>query len=826
VLVNCVLKNNIATTRPGGGASGSSLTNCLLTGNSAAYGGGAGYSTVVNCTLTGNSAGWGGGVIGGTVDNSIVYYNSCANGGLNYWGGALAYSCTFPAPGGTGNFTNAPMFVDPLANNFQLQTGSACIDAGNNQYVATSTDLNGNPRIVGGMVDIGAYEFHGSGPLDPVIQAEYTNVAVGFAVNFIGAVASTEQAVSTAWNFGDGTTATNQLHPSHSWSAPGSYVVTFTAYNDSFPGGVGATVVVQVVAQPVFYVNASGTNPVWPFVSWDLAATNIQDAIAAASEPGSLVLVTNGVYQTGGMAVHGAITNRVAVTKPVVVRSVNGAGTTVIRGNPTGGDSAVRCVYLTNHAALQGFTLALGATRLAGDANSEQSGGGVWCESTNATVSDCLLTGNWANNGGGGAFNGSFFNCTFTNNSAVSSGGGALNGNLHGCTLINNAVSGFPSSGGGAANAMIEQCALIGNTALLYGGGADGCSVFDSSFIGNSAGSVGGAVRNCTVNNSSFTNNSAWSGGGAAGSTLNGCALAANSASDAGGATGYYCTLNNCVLAGNKGGSGAGAGGYSTLNNCLLTGNAASGNGGGASASCTLNNCTLVENTAVGSGGGADSCSLNNCIVYFNSASSNLNYSSCSFSFSCTTPAPGGTGNMTNPPAFVNWTNQDFHLQSNSACINAGNNAYVTTSTDLDGTPRIQGGTVDMGAYEFQKPSSVISYAWLQQYSLATDGSADFIDSDGDGLNNWQEWIAGTDPTNPSSVLKLLSPSKSSSGIIINWQSVSGKTYCLQRSTNLLMQPAFSSVQSNLVGQAGTTSFTDTSATGPGPYFYRVGLQQ
>ena len=127
-----------------------------------------------------------------------------------------------------------------------------------------------------------------------------------------------------------------------------------------------------------------------------------------------------------------------------------------------------------------------------------------------------------------------------------------------------------------------------------------------------------------------------------------------------------------------------------------------------------------------------------------------------------------------------------------------------------------------MGAYEYQTPASVLSYAWAQQYGLPTDGSADFIDSDGDGMNNWQEWKAGTNPTNAASVLKLSSPSNSVSGVTVTWQSVANVTYFLQSSTNL---PAFTSIQSNLVGQTGTTSYTDTTATNGGPYFYRVGVQ-
>ena len=238
----------------------------------------------------------------------------------------------------------------------------------------------------------------------------------------------------------------------------------------------------------------------------------------------------------------------------------------------------------------------------------------------------------------------------------------------------------------------------------------------------------------------------------------------------------------------------------------------------------TLNNCTLTGNGAF-EGGGAAFSTLNNCILYYNSAANfGENYAECTFNHSCTTPAPeSGVGNITNAPLFVDtndWSN--LRLQSNSPCINAGNNAYVTTSTDLDGLPRIAGGTVDIGAYEFQSPASTISYAWLQQSGLPTDGSADDVDTDHDGHNNWQEWLAGTNPTNALSALRLASPVITPTNVTLTWTSVTNRTYTLEQATNLGGAPAFSVLRSNLVGLPGTTSWTDTNAPVSSGRFYQL----
>jgi hypothetical protein len=280
------------------------------------------------------------------------------------------------------------------------------------------------------------------------------------------------------------------------------------------------------------------------------------------------------------------------------------------------------------------------------------------------------------------------------------------------------------------------------------------------------------------------------------------------------------CTLNNCLVTNCPGGLGT-----CTANNCLIVNNFAT-EGGGA-VGCILNNCTLTGNIAYNLGGGAFRSVLNNCISYYNWGLTGTNYDgTCTLSNCCTWPLPqNGAGNFTNAPLFVSQTNGDYHLQSNSPCINAGNNAYVVGSTDLDGKPRISGGTVDVGAYEFQNPASIISYAWLDQYGLPTDGSADFVDTDGDGMNNWQEWRAGTDPTNPLSILKLVSPSMTVSNVTVTWESVPTRNYYLLRSTNLSTPGSFSLLATNIPGASGTTSYNDTNAPSAGEVLYRVGVQ-
>jgi hypothetical protein len=466
------------------------------------------------------------------------------------------------------------------------------------------------------------------------------------------------------------------------------------------------------------YVNLNNPSPTPPYTNWLTAATNIQDAVDAA-EAGDTVLVTNGVYATGGRVVSGLLTNRVAITKMITVQSVNGPLETVIEGyqvpSAKFGNAAVRCVYITNGAMLIGFTITNGATRMwaSGIDFREYEGGGILAESETAIVSNCIVTGNYADSGGG-VRGGMLTGCTVNSNACWDRGGGVLKTFIDWSLIAYNSA---PRTGGGCAESTVRNCVLVGNTAL--------------------------------------------SGGGA-----------------------FLCTLDNSSVLGNS----------------------SSASPGDACSRSVLRSCIVLHNQGGNYGGGA---------------------SPCSFTNSCTTPLPPlGVGNITNEPLFVNTNNwANLRLQSNSPCINAGNNAYVTSATDLDGNPRTAGGTVDIGAYEFQSPSSVLSYAWAQQYGLPTDGTADFADTDNEGMNNYQEWRSDTVPTNAASALRMATLTNAAAGLDVSWESVSNRSYWLERGGDLGAAPAFQTISTNIPGVAGVKTFNDLSATNGGPYFYRVGVQ-
>jgi hypothetical protein len=801
-LYNCQLLDNVASTS-GGGAGESTLHNCVVSGNRAAmHGGGADSSVLFNCTVTGNAAvEQGGGTAGGQAFNSILFFNTAPNE-PNYSDTYLTYSCTAPLP----NNGYANLALDPqLASISHLSAHSPCIGAGS-AASASGVDIDGEPWQ--SPPCIGADQFvagAATGPLSVAIKVDYAEVAVGYAVSFRGLIEG--QATDSVWSFGDGVVVSNRPYVSpHAWGSPGYYVVRLTAYNESHPGGIQATVTLHVVEE-VYYVNASNAIPKSPFSSWVSAATSIQDAIDAGSIPGRLVLVTNGVYETGGLALQGSLlTNRIVLTNAVRVRSVNGPLVTTLCGASDGADTnglgSVRCAYLASGAVLDGFTLTNGHTLRASQVDQDRRGGGAWCEE-GSMLTNCILTRNWAAEDGGGVCQGTLYGCLLVGNSAQDDGGGARQSTLHGCLLASNTTV---RSGGGAYQSTLLDCVLTNNSAL-YGAGARDCVLSNCTLAGNAASNIGGGAYESTLYSCLLTRNTANRGGGAYGGTL------------------YHCRiLDNRVPHDGGGVDGA------TLYNCLLVGNHASDDGGAADDS-RLYNCTVTGNSASNHGGGTDESSLYNCIVYYNTSGSPsyANFNKSSLSYCCTRPSPGGAGNITNEPAFLDAAAGDYRLRYGSACIDAGT-AYISSlAPDLAGQPRWLDGngdgvvSIDMGAYEFDL-RTVMPTAWFLAYGLdPTDPQVVSEDPDLDGSTTYQEWVAETDPTNSLSCLRI-EAAVDAAAVTVRFDSSSNRLYTLLACTNL-PGGAWTKVpgQADLPGSGGMQTLQDTNA---GPWrFYRVSVR-
>jgi len=97
--------------------------------------------------------------------------------------------------------------------------------------------------------------------------------------------------------------------------------------------------------------------------------------------------------------------------------------------------------------------------------------------------------------------------------------------------------------------------------------------------------------------------------------------------------------------------------------------------------------------------------------------------------------------------------------------------------------------------------------------------AAPAADPDADGLDNQDEFITGTDPTNRRSVLGIdtvtVTPTNT---LVLTWPSVSGRTYAIGRATNLLTG-SFLPVASNIPATPPVNSAPLTLPAGDGAFF-------
>jgi hypothetical protein len=97
--------------------------------------------------------------------NNIFYGSSNYANSLNWNPGTAAFNLYFGGNSGPGsnNLTSDPLFVSPSTGDFSLQSTSPAINAGDptsSTGTVGTVDFPGNPRMVNGQIDIGAYEVH------------------------------------------------------------------------------------------------------------------------------------------------------------------------------------------------------------------------------------------------------------------------------------------------------------------------------------------------------------------------------------------------------------------------------------------------------------------------------------------------------------------------------------------------------------------------------------------------------------------------------------------------------------------------------------------
>jgi hypothetical protein len=135
------------------------------------------------------------------------------------------------------------------------------------------------------------------------------------------------------------------------------------------------------------------------------------------------------------------------------------------------------------------------------------------------------------------------------------------------------------------------------------------------------------------------------------------------------------------------------------------------------------------------------------------------------------------------------------------------------------------GGTLTFnGNYTFiDRNHNGISDAWESYFfgEVSTNRTSQ-TDTDGDGMTDYEEFIAGTDPTNPASNLRFLSAIQTDRLVQFEWSAIPGRIYQVQSSTNL---QDWTPVTDWLQARVSPMSYTITNASS-GANLYRVQVRQ
>jgi PKD repeat protein/subtilisin-like proprotein convertase family protein len=107
---------------------------------------------------------------------------------------------------------------------------------------------------------------------------------------------------------------------------------------------------------------------------------------------------------------------------------------------------------------------------------------------------------------------------------------------------------------------------------------------------------------------------------------------------------------------------------------------------------------------------------------------------------------------------------------------------------------------------------------------LTCPQAAATADPDGDGFTNEQEFLAGTNPQNSLSALRIVTTAASNGNFYVTFTSASGRFYDVQRNANLVVTNGWSTFTNNVPGTGGTVLVVDPGAGAWTNMFYRVRL--
>ena len=141
----------------------------------------------------------------------------------------------------------------------------------------------------------------------------------------------------------------------------------------------------------------------------------------------------------------------------------------------------------------------------------------------------------------------------------------------------------------------------------------------------------------------------------------------------------------------------------------------------------------------------------------------------------------------------------------------AGSNVTITTSDGASHTGTTSGFTV--GAAFVSTAGDGIPDSWKTANGFAANANIAALDTDGDGLTNWQEYLAGTDPRAAASALKITASGSPGSALFsVTWPGVAGKLYRVRTSPDLAtwstlkaVLPATSGAQTVTMDTGGAT---------------------